>query len=185
MKASVDQLGTFFGISIGYVTLFYISDILAGTQAVAGFASVFFLPAFVRLLGFLLIGMWVAPALLLAGTFLVLAGSYDLGSGAKAEIIVTLVTAFSGPLGAATVARFAALKPNLENLSPIRLLVLSIGCSGANTIGYSLTLELLGLSHHESYVFWSIFIGDMIGTWVIIYTIKLIIDLYRASQRHI
>lgn len=182
MKSSADQLGTFVGISSAYVALFYISDILAGTQAVAGFASVFFLPAFVRLLGFLLIGMWVAPALLLAGTLLVLTDSYDLGLGVEAEMIVTLVAAFSGPLGAATVARFSELKPNLENLNPTRLLVLSIGCSGANTIGYSLTLESLGLSRHESYVFFAIFVGDMVGTWVIIYMIKLIMDLYRASR---
>ena len=184
MKFNANQLGTFFGISLGYVALYFISGIVAGTQTVAGIASVFFLPAFVRLLGFLLIGMWVAPALFLTGTFLVLAGSYDLGSGFTAELIVTLVTAFSGPAGAAAVARFCALKPNLENLTPSRLLALSIGCSGANTIGYSLTLELLGLSHLESYLFSSIFVGDMIGTWVIIYAIKLILDLYRTTRTH-
>jgi hypothetical protein len=47
-------------LSVLYIALYYLSDWLVGNEAVGGVASIFFLPAFVRLLGFLLVGYWVS-----------------------------------------------------------------------------------------------------------------------------
>jgi hypothetical protein len=155
-------------LSVLYIALYYLSDWLVGNEALGGVASIFFLPAFVRLLGFLLVGYWVIPALFVAGLFCV-----DLGLGMESKVAVSAAIAIGGPLGVAIVSRLSGLKPSLSNLTPLRLLLLSAGCSLGNSIAYHFTLEVLGVAEHSSLGHLYVFLGDMIGTWLVIYCIKL------------
>jgi len=166
-----------------YVTLYYVSALVSQPQGFEGVASYFFLPAFVRLLGFLLIGYWIIPALFVATSVLSLTGAYDLGPGVAAELVVTAFISVGGPFGVFVAGRIGGLKPSLDNLTPLRLLGLSIGCAAGNAVFYRIGLDFAGIDKvgfiNDLYVF----CGDFIGTWTIIYLIKSLMTFYTYSRR--
>ena len=168
--------------ALASVLLFYLSGALVGNQTIGGIASLVFLPAFIRLLGFLVIGYWIVPALFLAGAYLSAAGAYDIAPGLYAELLITGATAVGGPLGVAIVSRWIKLEATLANLTPLRLLALSFGCSLGNAFFHHAGMISLGLSDGISEGTVSIFIGDMIGSWVIIYGLKAAMDFYARSR---
>ncbi|MEY4670910.1 MAG: hypothetical protein RLZZ415_789 [Pseudomonadota bacterium] len=165
------------GFATAYVALYHLSGFLIENQFFANAVSFLFLPAFIRLLGYLVIGLWITPALLLAGIVLILKGTYDLGAGIATELAVTLATAISGPALTHLAARLMQLKPNLETLSPSQLLALSVACSLGNALALGSTLWLMVPHSVERFLFTPIFLGDMLGTWLVIYTIKLLLEL--------
>ena len=166
-----------------YVSLYHLSALVSGPQDTGGLASLFFLPAFVRLLGFLIIGFWIIPALFFDAAFLSLTGAYDLGPGNSAELVVAAFTAVGAPFGVFVVSWIEGLKPSLVNLTPLRLLGLSIGCAAGNAAAHYVSFLALGLEPPAANVFFTFFLGDLIGTWVIIYLIKIVLTVYGRSIR--
>ena len=164
-------------LSALYIALYYLSDWMVGNEALGGVASIFFLPAFVRLLGFLLVGYWIIPALFVAGLFCV-----DLGLGMAGKVVVSAALAVGGPFGVFLVSRLSRLRPSLSNLTPLRLLLLSAGCSFGNSITYHYSLETLGVAEHSFTGHLYVFLGDMIGTWFVIYCIKLAMEFALKSR---
>jgi len=171
------------GFASAYVTLYYLSGLLSDNQFFAHAVSFLFLPAFIRLLGYLMIGLWIIPALLLAGVILTLAGAYDLGPGIATELVVALATSISGPALTHFAARLMRLAPNLETLTPGQLFTLSVACSLGNALALGLTLWLIAPFSIERFLFTPIFLGDMLGTWLVIYTIKLLLELLIRLRR--
>jgi hypothetical protein len=165
-------------LAVLYIALYYLSGWMVGNEALGGIASIMFLPAFVRLLGFLLVGYWVVPALFVAGLFCV-----DLGLGIEGKVVVSAAIAVGGPLGVFLASRLIGLKPSLSNLTPLRLLLLSAGCSLGNSITYHFSLEALGIADHSSLGHLYVFLGDMIGTWFIMYLIKLATEFALTTYR--
>jgi hypothetical protein len=164
--------------------LYYASDLAFDNLRLSGAVGLFYLPAFIRLLGLLVIGLWIIPALLLASLFLVATGAYDLGPGHMAELFIIFCTSFGGPIAAFGVARMTGLASDLRNLTPLRLLVLSIACSLGNAIAYGIPLRLIDGALFTPKVYFEIFVGDMIGSWLIIYLIKFASEAYaRRAQR--
>ena len=170
--------------ALAYIVLYCLSDLFFENQNVKGAVGIFFLPAFIRLLGLLVIGLWIVPALFTAGLFLTAAGLYDLGAGHEAELLVTFATAFGGPVAAFAAARLSGLQYDLRNLTPLKLFILSLACSLGNAIAYGIALRLIDRDLFAIEVYFEIFIGDMIGTWLLIYLIKFAGEAYaRLSQR--
>lgn len=165
--------------AILYVALYHLSGLLSGNQQVGGIASLLFLPAFIRLLGFLMVGFWIVPALFAASCWIVMTGAYQIGAGYTADLLLAASTAIGGPLGVAIAARLCGLKPDLENLSPLCLLVLSFACSAGNALFHHASLRISGIVDGISPATFGIFVGDMLGTWAIIYAIKIAISFVR------
>lgn len=151
-----------------YIVLFQISDISFANVGKYDFINLLFLPAFIRLLGFLVIGFWIIPTLFFAALFCV-----DLGLGITAKVIVSIFLAIGGPLGTASVAHWLKLKPSLHNLSPLKLLQLSLGCAVGNALFYQLGLHIVGYAVATPSAAFSIVAGDVIGMWTAIYLLKL------------
>lgn len=156
-----------------YVILFHISDLLVDNMAIGGIASLMFLPACIRLLGYLIIGLWIVPALFAAGCWLVFTGAYDFAPGLRTDLLITAFTAIGGPLGALVAARFCGLTADLDNLKPLSLFLLSFGCSAGNALFHHASLRMSGVVDGPSSATAAILIGDMLGTWAIIYLIKI------------
>jgi hypothetical protein len=169
-------------LTVGYIILFYISQWLGGQTLLSANISLFFLPAIIRLLGVLLIGAKIIPSLMIASLYLTLTGSYDLGPGNTSEFLMGVMTAVGGPLAVILTARIIRLRLDLRNLSATRLLILSAACSLGNALALGITLFVREPELAESMVFLEVFSGDMIGTWVAIYAIKLGLDAYAASS---
>lgn len=171
-------------LTAGYIVLFYISQWLDAGHFFPANISLFFLPAIIRLLGVLLIGARIIPSLMLASLYLTFMGSYDLGPGNTSELVMGLTTAVGGPSAVILTARVIRLRLDLRNLSPGRLLILSAACSLGNALALGMTLLVCEPILAERPIFLPVFIGDMIGTWLAIYTIKLGLDAYAAlSER--
>jgi len=160
-----------------YVVLYRASEALISQEIVGGVASLVFLPAAVRLLGFLLVDFWIIPALFLAALVCV-----DLNLGWPDRIVVSAFLALGGPLGTAAVAALSGLKPSLSNLTPRHLLALSVGCSLGSALAYNLSLTLVGIENLGLRVQTATFIGDTIGTWLAIYAIKFGVDLLERAR---
>lgn len=159
-------------MSVLYVILYHLSDLLAGNEAVGGVASVIFLPAFVRLFGFLVIRWWIVPALFVAGLFCV-----DLGLNIQARVVVSTAIAFGGAVGIYVVARATRLSPMLSGLNAMQLLWLSLGCAVGNALFYNAALMIVRLNQNQGNFAFEIFLGDAIGTWVMILLVKWLLTL--------
>jgi len=155
-----------------YTGLYFLSGLFVDNQGVFGLASLVFLPAFIRLLGFMILRFWIIPALLIATGILIASGAYDIAPGHTAELIIGAFTAVGGPLGAYLTSRLIGLQITLANLTPKRLLWMSVGCSLGNAVFYRISLELVGIHLYSTPIGSTVFVGDVVGTWVIIYIIK-------------
>lgn len=183
MRQSINVLAQCFALGLTYIALYHLSDVFASVQGVEGVASVFFLPAFIRLLGFLIIGYWIIPTLFCASVFLSVTGAYDLGPGLAPEMIVAAFTAVGGPFGVFLASRIENLQPSLSNLTPLRLLGLSIGCSAGNAVFHYFAWLVIGDPTFSVVRYFTFFFGDFVGTWAIIYLIKTALTLYSRSMR--
>lgn len=155
-------------IVILYVSLYYLTGQLVTDRTPVAIASLLFLPAFARLLGFLVIGYWSVPALFIAGLFCV-----DLGLGLIDRIIVSAFIATGAPIGIDIASRLLHLRPTLTNLTPARLVWLSLASSFGNMVFYNVGIVLVGRGAFEPNVLATTFFGDALGTWTVIYVVKL------------
>lgn len=177
------RLASCAALGLLYIVLYYAAGMVSAAQHVGGLASLFFLPAFIRLLGYLLVGYQIVPTLFGAGLVLIANGAYDLGPGYAGELVVTAFTAVGGPFGVFLASWLGRLRPDLGNLTPLRLLALSIGCSAGNSLFHALALFWIGHPLGSVQLMLAVFAGDLIGTWVIIYLIKTGLTLYGRSLR--
>lgn len=166
------------GLTVLYVLLYRLSGYVSSNEALASAASIFFLPAFVRLLGYLIAGLWAVPALFVAALFCV-----DLGLGLEERILVSAFLAVGGPLGAHFTSRLIHLDRSLSNLSPLRLLAVSLGCAAGNALFYETALALVGMPGGGPARLAAILLGDTLGTWAIIYVLKLSLTIWGRTLR--
>lgn len=160
-----------------YVVLYHLSDLISGNLAFGGIASLFFLPAFVRLLAFLIIGYWSIPFLFVAAMLCV-----DLGLTLEGKIVLSTFLAIGAPLGIAAASRALDLDHSLANLTSRKLLLLSAGSAFGNAIAYNTALALLGLKAQTFLSHAITFIGDVAGTWALIYLVKASLTLTARTR---
>ena len=139
----------------------------------------FYPPAFLRLAAFLVIGYWSVPALFVAGFCCI-----DFGMDLTGIAIVSAFCAVGGPFAVDMAARATALKASLSNLTPSRLLILSLACAIGNAAFMKMGLSIVNYETSKMPDYLSIVIGDTIGTWVMIYLIKGALTLYGKSLKN-
>ena len=155
-----------------YAFLFLLTKELGLTSANVGLISYFFLPAFVRIIAFLIFGPIAIPILFGGGLICVVMGWYDLGSGYAPELIVTLLTSIGAPIGAFIVAHLRGIRPDLHGMSPWDLLWLSAGCAAGNALLLVLALQAVGAVPQSFGLFAGIFIGDCVGAWLVLLVLR-------------
>lgn len=138
----------------------------------------FYPPAFLRLAAFLLIGYWSIPALFIAGFCCI-----DFGMTLRGIAIVSAFCAVGGPLAVDLTAKAISLRASLINLTPLRLLILSLACAMGNAIFMKMGLSIVNYETSKMPDYLSIVIGDTIGTWVMIYLIKTVLTVYGRSLK--
>lgn len=159
-----------FGIFAGYVILYRLNDALIGSTHFGGVASLIFLPAFVRLLGFLLIGPWTIFPLFFAALICV-----DLGLGIGQQVIVAMALSCGAPIALAFACKMTELNPTLSNLTVGRMFVLSLASAVGSSAAYNISLIIVGNENASPSTTLAALAGDTLGTWAVIYTLKLIL----------
>lgn len=138
----------------------------------------FYPPAFLRLAAFLVIGYWSVPALFVAGFCCI-----DFGMDLTGIAIVSAFCAVGGPFAVDMAGRATALKASLSNLTPSKLLILSLACAIGNAAFMKMGLSIVNYETSKMPDYLSIVIGDTIGTWVMIYLIKGGLTVWGRSLR--
>ena len=159
-------------LALGYVSLYGLNATLIGTEAFNGVAAWLFLPAFVRLLGFLLIGFWSVPALFVAALICV-----DLSLSPASQILVSFFLAIGAPLALWSVSNLVGVDLSLKNLSGSQILVLSVAAALGSGASYHIGLTLVGVEVHSPASFVTAAFGDAAGTWAVIYILKMLVTV--------
>lgn len=140
-----------------------------------------FLPAGIRLLATLVCGNAGALGLLIAGILL------NFFHFHFSDPLRSIVGAFCGSAGPWLVYLFAAraygLNASLANLTPKRLLLLILLCSSASPAFHNLWFAFHGGSANILHSYLVMFIGDLTGTLIVIYTIKGLLALLPDARR--
>ncbi|MFM7028738.1 MAG: hypothetical protein ACKOXK_08710 [Chakrabartia sp.] len=155
-----------------YVALFWVTNALVGALVLQGLVSLLFLPAFVRLISFLVLGFWAMPLLFFAGYLCILLGFYDIAPGNNVEIAATIAMAIGAPVGTWIVMKLRRVRPDLNALSPLDLLWLSLGCSLGNAVVQKMALLTMLPAPPGRGIMIGLFIGDTLGTWLAIMLVK-------------
>lgn len=132
----------------------------------------FYPPAFLRLFAFLIFGYAAIPILFLAQIW-----GVDFGLSQSKIVIVSAFMAVGGPLGVDLASKATSLKPSLSNLTPFRLLILSLACAVGNATFLKMGLSVVDFEKSKMPDYLSIVIGDTVGTWVMIYLIKAVLTV--------
>jgi hypothetical protein len=138
----------------------------------------FYPPAFLRLAAFLVIGYWSIPALFVAGFCCI-----DFGMNLTGIAIVSAFCAVGGPFAVDMAARAISLRASLSDLTPSRLLILSLACAVGNAVFMKLGLSLVEYETSKMPDYASIIVGDTLGTWVMIYLIKTVLTVWGRRFR--
>ena len=156
-----------------YTGFFYINAWLFSALEVHPGANWIFLPAGLRLLNTLLLGGEGAIGLLLASSFLAMRGT-------QPDPITAAVVPFISAGAPYLIYRFAlfrGLPSTLEKLTPASLSVLIVLYAAASSFLHAIWYTMRGVSQGFLSSFSAMFVGDLIGTMIVIYSIKLLLTL--------
>ena len=169
------RLASIIGTGVVFVLSLWINqEVFAHSEFVRG-VNWIYLPSGVRLLATLLLGGDGAIGLLVASwlvDFLYFFPNDPIRS------IAGGVIATVAPYATYRLAReHYGLHASLTNLTPRRLLLLALAFSVANPLLTNIWLALRGQTTNIGERFFAMFVGDLIGALIILYTIKILLSL--------
>ena len=169
------RLASIIGTGVVFVLSLWINqEVFAHSEFVRG-VNWIYLPSGVRLLATLLLGGDGAIGLLVASwlvDFLYFFPNDPIRS------IAGGVIATVAPYATYRLAReHYGLHASLTNLTPRRLLLLALAFSVANPLLTNIWLALRGQTTNIGERFFAMFVGDLLGALIILYTIKILLSL--------
>ena len=178
-------MNSVFFLSIGlsavlYFSSFHLNGWLFKSLELHAGTNWIFLPAGVRLLCTLLFGGAGALGLLLASILIV-----TLHIGASMDWLTGLVSACisaGAPWLVYRLAQRAGMPATLKNLTALRLSVLVLAYAFANASLHSLWFALRDQYPDLVHGFVVMFIGDLIGSLIVVYAIKILLAALRRSR---
>ena len=162
-----------------YLGFFVLNDLFfSGLEYVIG-VNWIFLPAGLRLLCTLLFGIEGAIGLFIAGLIIIqfYFPTFDLITGIGAAFITA-----GAPYLVYRQAIARGLSPSLEKITPKTLGILILIYSVISPLLHQLWFSLRGYTPDSLSAFFAMFVGDLLGTLIIIYSIKLLLALIRMMQ---
>jgi hypothetical protein len=157
-------------LTIFYLLLFQLNASIVGTFETHGIATLIFLPAFTRLLGFLLIGFWAAPFLFIGAAI-----SLDFGLDLRAQITVAALLELGAPAALMLTQKAGLHRPPLKFLTARQLLALSLVAALGSATTYHIGLWLAGLEVYSVQSFATATFGNAAGAWAVMYAIKIVL----------
>ncbi len=142
-------------------------------------ASWVFLPAGVRMLCTLLFGAEGAIGLWLASMAIV---TFSMGHFDLITAVVSTVLSAGAPYLVYRLALRAGLPDTLVQLNPLRLAQLGVAYAFANAALHSVWYALRGVYPDVLSGFVTMFIGDLAGTLIVLYTMKMLLAVLRSLQ---
>ncbi len=165
-----------------YFGCFHLNMILFNALELHSGANWIFLPAGVRLLCTLLLGVEGAIGLLIASLIISIQTYSDMG------LVTNLVSAFISAGAPYLVYRLAiinGLPATLEKLNAAKLALLCLVYAFVSALLHSVWYTLRDVHTEMLTSFTAMFIGDLVGTLIILYAMKIILATIRRTRGHV
>jgi hypothetical protein len=152
-----------------YMALWFVVDAGGRLWNADGLADLPFLPASVRVAGFLMIGLWIIPSLFSAFAILTIIGAMAYPElGLAEQLGLGVFVASGGPLALALTVRVTQMSTDLVDVGVRDVLALSLACAAGNAILYNAGLTILGLGVPGVNLGAVIFLGDILGSMIML-----------------
>lgn len=149
-----------------YLILTRISHFVSPHGSITG-VSLLWLPAFVRLFGSLVMGLWFIPILFIMSFI-----SYLEDNSLEGAVLLSLLVSIIVPCAIEMGRRAIGVRDDLAGMTGRQLLSLSIICAVASSFAYNAAHMAQSGEWHFYKAILSAFIGNFLGQWFVIYTIK-------------
>lgn len=171
-----------FATAITYFIFYQFNDWLFASFELHSGANWIYLPAGLRLLCTLLLGIEGAIGIFIATLAISLSTMAHIDF---TTMLVASIISAAMPYLAYRIALHFGMPPSLENLSVKILFVLTVLYALLNSAAHSVWYRLREVSPDSLNTFFVMFIGDLIGTLLIIYSIKFMLvflDPFRKKE---
>jgi len=169
-----------FVTTVMYFVFYQFNDWLFASLELHTGAHWIYLPAGLRLLCTLLLGIEGAIGIFIASLAVSLANMAHVDF---TTMLVASVISAAMPYLAYRTALHLGMPPSLENLSVKILFALTVLYALLNSAAHSAWYRLRDVSSDSLNTFFVMFIGDLIGTLIIIYTIKFMLVLFDRFRK--
>lgn len=169
------RLASVIGTALVFVVSLWVNqEVFTHSEFVRG-VNWIYLPSGVRLLATLLLGSDGAIGLLVASWLVDFQYFFP---NDQIRSIAGGIIATVAPYATYRLAReHYGLHASLTNLTPKRLLILALAFSVANPLLTNIWLALRGQTTNIGERFFAMFVGDLSGTLIILYTIKILLSV--------
>lgn len=158
---------------VSYVILFQFNANIISSPANAEVTALVFLPAFVRLLGFLLIGLWSIPFLFFAAA---LSLNFELNLGAQLTLAAFLEV--GAPLSLWLFQKVMPVQLTFDYMTGSQLFAWSLVAAIGSAITYHVGLSITQLESYSVKSFATAAAGNAAGTFIICYAIKIALTFF-------
>ena len=160
-------------VALMWVGLFLLNSWLFKQFAFSEQVSWIFLPAALRMLAVLVLG-WVGVAGIFLGS--AITGVFVMGKIEGSQILIgSALSALSPTLALLLCAYAFGMRANLVGLSASKLLILSVVAASFTAVLHNIHFALSGQVDAVGDSLLAMFIGDLVGTLVVLYLAKLIL----------
>jgi hypothetical protein len=160
------KIGFSFFLVALYLILTRVSHFVTPHGPITG-VSWLWLPAFVRLFGSLVMGLWFIPILFIMSLI-----SYAEDNSFQGALLLSLLVSIIVPCAVEIARRAVGIRKDLAGITARQLLSVSIVCAAASSITYSAG----HMAESTEWYFYkgmaSAFIGNFLGQWCVIYVLK-------------
>ncbi|NBU78110.1 MAG: hypothetical protein EBS50_03305 [Sphingomonadaceae bacterium] len=166
MQRIAYKIGFSFFLIALYLILTRVSHFISPHGFIDG-VSLLWLPAFVRLFGSLVMGLWFIPVLFVMSLI-----SYLEDNSLQGALLLALLVSLTVPCAIEIARRAVGVRKDLAGMSGRQLLHISIVCAAASSIAYS-GAHFAQSSEWQFYqALATAFVGNFLGQWCVIYAIK-------------
>lgn len=168
-------------VALSWVCLYLLNDWLFSQAAISVYASWVFLPAALRMLAVLVCG-WVGVAGLFVGSLMT--AFYTHGFADPGMLVVLAGLSALAPMMAYLLCiRWFNWQADLRGLSASQLVVLSLLVALFGACLHN--LHLIGIGAIETFgpTFVTMFVGDMVGTFMVLYAAKFLLGFMPLGDR--
>ena len=166
--------------AVNYFVFYQFNDWLFASLELHAGANWIYLPAGLRLLCTLLLGIEGAIGIFIASLAISLSNLVHIDF---TTMLVSSVISAGMPFLAYRAALHFGMSPSLEHLSVKILFVLTFLYALLNSASHSIWYRLRDISSDSLGTFFVMFIGDLIGTLLIIYAIKFMLVLFERFRK--
>lgn len=163
-----------------WICLYVLNDWLFDHVAVSQYASWIFLPAALRMLAVLLCG-WTGVLGLFIGSLITAYYTHDLNDPAMVIVLAGL-SALAPMVAYMVCAKLFGLRGDLRGLSASHLIALSVAVALAGSVLHNLHFVMIGATHAFGHTFMTMFVGDLIGTFIMLYAAKFLMSVVFAPK---